>query len=153
MLDQNDGAYYTTIGNGTQIPRDSVMIISRNSDKVAFEAYWGVTLDSDVVFLNSGNYLVINGSDYFKLFAPGNVLVDGPTMSTDSGAGESHQRSDFGAADVVGNWSVVDDSLGTPGTVPTITGTPPDHAIISEFSDAVGTGNYIYEFVEIYCAP
>jgi hypothetical protein len=29
-------------------------VIARNADKAAFEAFWGVTLGPNVVFLNSG---------------------------------------------------------------------------------------------------
>jgi len=66
-----------------------------------------------------------------------------------SAAGQSIRRTNgCGAANLTSSWSVGASSLGNPGS-----GAPADcnkGVYISEFSDALGTGNFIYEFVELH---
>ncbi|MND02937.1 hypothetical protein D3C83_225230 [compost metagenome] len=58
------------------------------------------------------------------------------------------QRSTCGAVSSAGTWTKVAAGSATPGTGAITTC---GHGLfISENSDAIGTGNYIYEFVEIF---
>jgi hypothetical protein len=64
-------------------------------------------------------------------------------------AGSSVQRKDpCLAPSTAASWNVVSASSATPGT-----GAGAGCAkgvVINEFSDALGTGNFIYEFVELH---
>ena len=103
-----------------------------------------------VVYVNAaGAVPQINGDEYFELKDDTSAVVDGPTYALSASGGESYQRigPDETAA---GGWSVVGDSAATPGTVTYTGGVMP--IFISEISDATGTGAYVYEFVELYCA-
>jgi Bacterial Ig domain len=134
---------------GTVIPDSGYVVIGRNATKAAFEAFWGRTLPGNAIYINSGDTLpVINGSENYTLYNA-NLKVDGPSISMDSSAGQSIQRKDPCQAPGISDcWNVLASTAGTPGS-----GAGPGCGkgiVINEFSDALGTGNYIYEFVELY---
>ncbi len=134
---------------GTTVPSRGYVIIGRNATKVQFEAFWGVTLAANVVYINSGDAMPqINGSEKYDLRNASNVRVDGQTIAMAGSAGQSLKRTNgCGAASSSSSWSVTTSSTGNPGT-----GAPAPcnkGVFISEFSDALGTGNYVYEFVEL----
>ena len=134
---------------GTSIPSNGYVVIGRNATKAQFEAFWGVTLGANVVYLNSGDTMPqINGSETYDLRNASNQRVDGLTVAMASGAGQSLKRTNAcGNANKSSSWSRLASSTGNPGA-----GAPAPcgkGAFISEFSDALGTGNYIYEFVEL----
>lgn len=138
-----------TIPSSTKIASGSYVIIARNATKSAFESFWGVTLGANVTYINSGDTMPqINGSETYTLTDPNSVVVDGPTVANDLSAGKSLQRANCGAAGSAGSWTKVSASSATPGTGG-LTGCGKG-VFINEYSDAIGTGNYIYEFVEIY---
>ncbi|MCK9464246.1 MAG: hypothetical protein M0R80_31905, partial [Proteobacteria bacterium] len=116
----------------------------------AFEAFWSVTLGSSVVYVD-GNEAVpqINGLEYFELSDDASAVVDGPTFAFTTTEGQCYQRTGATASSSA-SWSVVDDTAATPGAVTYTGGGMP--IFISEISDATGTGAYVYEFVELYCA-
>lgn len=76
------------------------------------------------------------------------MSVDGPTVAMDTSAGKSLQRANCGAVGLAGTWTKVTATSATPGTGG-LTGCGRG-VFINEFSDAIGTGNYIYEFVELF---
>jgi len=124
------------------------VIIARNCTRSQFENFWGVQLPDEVVFLNGGNsFPVINGSENYTLVNAAGDTVDGPTISMSSG--HSIQRiSPLDPAGSPSSWDVVPDNLATPGS-----GANPANShkvVINEASDASGSGNYIYEFVELF---
>jgi hypothetical protein len=124
-------------------------MIARNCTKSQFESFWGVTLASNVVFVNSGDHMPqINGSENYTLKNASGVSIDGPTYSMAAAAGQSLQRSTCGAANLSGSWSIGTWSAATPGGG--AIDTCGKGVFIGEFSDALGTGNYIYEFVELF---
>lgn len=138
-----------TIPSGTTIASRGYVIVGRNATKAQFETFWGVTLGSNVIYLNAADTMPqINGSETYTLKNGGTVL-DGATVAMASSGGESLKRlNGCGAANLAASWSRTASSTGNPGT-----GAPAPcnkGAYISEFSDALGTGNYIYEFVELY---
>jgi hypothetical protein len=147
---QANSAQTYAIPAGTTIPSNGYVIIGRNATKAQFETFWGVTLAANVVYVNSGDAMpLINGSETYTLRNASTTTIDGPSVAMGSGAGESLKRLDgCGAADLAASWSRNAAATGNPGT-----GAPPacnKGVYISEFTDAVGTGNFIYEFIELY---
>ncbi|HEY3445016.1 MAG TPA: thrombospondin type 3 repeat-containing protein [Myxococcales bacterium] len=152
---QATSTYDFTIPAGTAaIPGGSYLIVGRDVDQAAFQTYWGVTLGAGVVYLRGANvFPVINGGETYTLKDAAGTTIDGPTIAQAGTASQSIQRTSFGAADQAGSWSVVawtGASSSTPGTS-ALTRDPTKNVVVSEFSDATGTGNYVYEFVELYC--
>jgi hypothetical protein len=139
-----------TIPAGTVIPANGYVVIGRDATKAAFESFWGVTLASNVVYLTTaGAFPQINGSENYTLKNGSGTVIDGPTISTASGANQSLRRIDpCTGAGITSNWNVGATTLATPGS-----GAGAGCAkgvVINEFSDAAGTGNFIYEFVELH---
>ncbi|HUP61814.1 MAG TPA: Ig-like domain-containing protein [Thermoanaerobaculia bacterium] len=137
------------IPSGTTIPSRGYVIVGRNATKAQFETFWGVTLGSNVIYINSGDTMPqINGSETYDLRNASNQRVDGTTIAMASSGGESIRRvNGCGNANKSSSWSRNASSTANPGSgAPSPCG---KGVFISEFSDALGTGNYIYEFVEL----
>jgi hypothetical protein len=139
-----------TIPAGTVIPANGYVVIGRDATKAAFQTFWGVTLASNVVYLTTaGAFPQINGSENYTLKNSGGTVIDGPTISTASGANQSLRRIDpCTGAGITSNWNVGATTLANPGS-----GAGAGCAkgvVINEFSDAAGSGNFIYEFVELH---
>jgi hypothetical protein len=135
---------------GTVVEDRGYVIIARNCEKDDFERFWGVELASHVIFINSGDQiLLINGDELFTLRDPDDIMVDGPTIAMAESGGESVQRNNPG--DPPGDetsWTRFDWDNASPGSG---AGSSSNAGIvINEFSDALGSGNYIYEFVELF---
>ena len=138
-----------SIPAGTTIPSKGYVIIARNATKTAFQTFWGRTLAANVVYINSADTMPqINGSETYTLKNASATTIDGPTVAMDASGGYSFQRATCGAAGTLSSWSHVVSGSGTPGTGGL--GTCGKGVFINEFSDALGTGNYVYEFVELY---
>jgi len=90
----------------------------------------------------------LNGSETYTL-KNGATTIDGPTIAQSSSGGESIRRlSGCSAANLSSSWTRAASSTGNPGTGGP---TPCNKGVfINEFSDALGTGNFIYEFIELY---
>ncbi len=151
-LNQQNASYNFSLPPGTAIPPNGYVILARNATKSAFEAYWlgGASLPSNVVYVNSGGaFPVINGDEIYTLYDASGSLVDGPTIAMPPSAGKTIQRlTPCGAADQSASWSVLPYTSATPGSG---AGLPcGGGVVINEFADALGTGNFIYEFVELY---
>jgi hypothetical protein len=147
---QANSALTYTIPAATTIASKGYVIIGRNATKTAFQTFWGVTLAANVIYLNAADTMPqINGSETYTLQNASSVTLDGPSVAMASAGGESLKRlNGCGAANLATSWSRVASSTGNPGT-----GAPAacnKGVYISEFSDALGTGNFVYEFVEIY---
>ena len=139
-----------TIPAGTTIPSRGYLIVGRNATKTQFETFWGVTLGANVVYVNAADAMPqINGSETYDLRNAANTRVDGITVAMGTSAGETLKRTGgCAAASKTTSWTRAASSTANPGT-----GAPAPcgkGAYISEFSDALGTGNYIYEFIEIH---
>ena len=140
--------YY--LPSGTTIPSRGYVVIGRSATKAEFEAFWGVTLGPNVVYVNAGGSMPqINGSETYTLYNAAGTKLDGATVAMSSAGGESLKRTNgCGAANKSNNWSRSASSTGNPGSgAPAACG---KGVYISEFSDALGTGNYVYEFIELY---
>lgn len=136
---QYDSYQSYTFGDIT-LPDNGYLILSRNTDKLAFESYFGISLGGDVTFINSGGTLPqINGAETYSLHATGGALVDTTTSVLSSG--NSCQRDSTN----VNTWTQIAWASATPGS-----GANGGHnagIIINEYSDA---GDYNYEFIELY---
>ena len=137
---------------GTVIPANGYVVIGRDATKQQFEAFWrgGTPLPSNALYINSaGAFPVINGSENYTLKNASGTTVDGTTISMAAGAGQSIQRKDpCLAAGVSSSWNILASTAGTPGS-----GAGAGCAkgvVINEFSDATGTGNFVFEFVELH---
>jgi hypothetical protein len=151
VVQRNSSVTYT-IPTGTSIPAGGYVIIARDATKSAFESFWraGSPLPSNVVYVNSAGLIpLINGSEDFTLTNTSGTTIDGPTIAMSSAAGNSVQRKDpCLAANLSTSWNVTSASSATPGT-----GAGAGCAkgvVINEFSDALGTNNFVYEFVELH---
>ncbi|HEX7154983.1 MAG TPA: hypothetical protein VF618_26135 [Thermoanaerobaculia bacterium] len=138
-----------TIPTGTIIPSKGYVIVGRNATKAQFQAFWGVTLASNVVYINSADGMPqMNGDETYTLKDAASVTIDGPTYANDAAAGDSLQRANCGAVGTAGTWTKVAWGSATPGSGGI---TPCGKGVfITEFSDALGTGNYVYEFIELF---
>ena len=144
------------IPDGTQLPMGGYLIVARNATKAAFETHWGVTLGENVTYINgiditggSVGFPSINGDETYTLSNDAATL-DGPTIPMLASAGHCYQRQvPVTSADSNSAWVEVADTAGTPGSGQTI-GSPASGVYISEFCDALGTGNYVYEYVELF---
>ena len=149
-----------TIPAGTTIPAGGYLLLARASTQAEFSTHWNVTLGANVVFLQSTpnvgtgttGFPEINGSETYTLEKSDSSLVEGPTIAEVSSGAQSIQRSNpAGAAGVAASWTVAADSTATPGSGQT-TGKV-NGVYISEFSDASGSGNFYFEFVELFYDP
>ncbi|HYM61788.1 MAG TPA: Ig-like domain-containing protein [Thermoanaerobaculia bacterium] len=150
VLTQANATINYTIPAGTVIPANGYVIIARNATKSAFQTFWGVTLASNVVYINTGNTCPqINGSENYTLKNAGGTIIDGPTISMSSSGLQNIARKDpCLAANLTSSWNVGATTAATPGTG---AGAGCGHGlVINEFADATGTGNYVYEFVELH---
>ena len=151
-LTQANSTQTYTLPLGTTVSSGGYVVIARNADKTAFEAFWGVTLAPDVVFLNSGEKVpMINGSETYTLTNAAGVVLDGPTIAMATSAGQSVRRNDpCLPAGSAGSWTAGAVTSATPGS-----GAGPGCGtglVINEFSDA--SVDFIHEFVELhYDAP
>jgi hypothetical protein len=148
-ITQANGTLTYTLPTGTTIPSLGYVVIARNATKAQFQSFWGVTLGANVTFINAADTMPqINGSETYTLYNASSSVLDGATVAMASVGGESLRRTNpCSAANLAASWSRVASSTGTPGS-----GAPAGCGkglYISEFSDALGTGNYIYEFVEL----
>ncbi len=138
-----------TIPANTVIPSKGYLIIARNATKSAFQTFWGRTLGSNVVYINTADTMPqINGSETYTLRNSGGTIIEGTTVAMDTNAGFDFQRATCGAINSLSSWTHVAAGSATPGSGG-LNGCNRG-AFINEFSDAIGTGNYVYEFIELY---
>jgi Bacterial Ig domain len=149
-LSQANSTLNYTIPAGTTIPPNGYVVIGRNATKAAFETFWGLTLPAGVVYLNSGDTMPqINGSETYTLYNAANTKIDGATIAMPSAAGRTLQRKNpCTSAGTSSNWDNLAPSSANPGSgagAGCVKG-----MVINEFADASGTGNFVYEFVELH---
>ena len=139
-----------TVPAGTIVPANGYVVIGRQATKAAFQTFWGVTLAANVVYLDAaGAFPQINGSENYTLKNAAGTVIDGPTISMASGANQDLQRKDpCLAAGTASSWNVLATTSANPGS-----GAAAGCAkgmVINEFSDAAGSGNFVYEFLELH---
>jgi beta-lactamase superfamily II metal-dependent hydrolase len=148
-LTQANATLNYTIPTGTTIPSKGYVIIARNATKTAFQTFWGVTLGANVIYINSADTMPqINGSETYTLKNSSGVTIEGTTVAMDASGGSDFQRATCGAIGTLGSWTKSASTAGSPGSGG-LNGCNKD-PFINEFSDALGTGNYVYEFIELF---
>ena len=147
-IEQANSTSVYTIPAGTVIQPDGYLVLGRFADRASFEAFWGVSLGANVIYLTNDQDApavpMVNGDETYTVKDSGGVVIDGPTPAFDT-AFLSHQRNDPEAAP----WTL-DSAASTPGYGVEAQDGVFSGLVISEASDAAGSGNYIYEFVELY---
>jgi len=140
--------YYIPIG--TVVPNNGYLVIGRDASQAAFEAFWGVTLGANVVYIDSaGSFPQINGSEKFTLYNAAGSKLDGRTISMATAGGRSVRRKDpCLAAGKTASWTVGAETTADPGSGAGLGCAK--GIVINEFSDASGTGNFVYEFIELH---
>jgi hypothetical protein len=151
-IDQRNSTNSFTLPAGTQIPSGGYLIVGRDATQIAFEAFWrgGAPLPSNAVYVNSGGALpVINGDEDYALYNAAGTRKDGFTIKMPASALSTVQRKDpCLAAGKSGSWTITASANATPGSG---AGTGcAKGVVINEFADAAGTGNFVYEFVELH---
>ena len=141
-------ASHTYVLPDTIIGEGDFIIVARDCSKSAFETFWNTILGSNVLFINSGNTLpMINGDESFALYDSIGTLIDSTNTIMPAGENRCMNRDSSN----VNVWSELPSASANPGVF-----SGANHnagLIITEFSDSTGTGNYVYEFVEIFNDP
>lgn len=152
-LRQASATWSYTFPTNTVLTAGGYAVVGRNATKSAFESHWSVTLAQDVLYFDSVDaFPKINGDETYSLEDAQGNTVDGTTIAMGASAGRNLQRSvPVGAAGNSGSW--VDVSASTSNATPgsgQATPSSPTGVYISEFSDASGSGAFVYEFVEVH---
>lgn len=152
-LRQFNSSVTYTIPTGTMLEPQQTLVIARNADRAAFQTFWNTTLSDSVVFLNATatgtEFPQINGAETYTLSNVQNQQIDPPGSGDVPEDGLSSSQR---ARRVIVNATVFQASsasLATPGN-PEVTSLALGDLVITEVSDALGSGNFIYEFVELY---
>jgi hypothetical protein len=128
--------------------RGGTVVVARSAPRVTFEAFWGTTLGSGVVYVDSGDRLPsLNGDETFALVGPSGAVVDGPTPKLV--AGRNLRRRPGSPAGAAASWIDAPALPGdaTPGDAGPGVG---DGAVrITEIADPAGSGQFPCEFIEI----
>jgi hypothetical protein len=136
---------------GTHVPHGGYLIAARNATKAEFEAFYGRTLDTNVVYIDAATdgftkFPAIIGGATYALLDPQGVIIDGPSVALPSGTILSRTSCDAPAG-AAASWTSKPASAGnaTPGTGPLSTGL--DRICITEIADS---SRQQFEYVEIF---
>lgn len=139
------------IPDGLMLSPGQHLVISRDADRASFESYWQVSLGPNVLFWNaqagSAGIPIINGNEKWALLSPSGSLVDETELA--GSAGNAYLRTN--AARDASGWTEVSSTEATPGR--TLLPASGLGLLIAQWSDAQGSGNYVYEFIELVYAP
>ena len=144
-LVQDSSAITYTFGD-LLVPEGNYLIICRgNKSQSEFESFWGVTLGTNVIFLDSVSPVIPqnNGRETYSLYDSFGVLQD-TTMPRESNSDKCMQRDSSN----VFSFALLPSSSASPGSFSG--GGHGAGMVITEFVDTAGTGNYLYNFIEIY---
>jgi len=156
VLTQTNSDKSFTIPAGTIVPVGGTLVIGRKADKAAFSSFWGVSAATNMVYINAEDkFPSMNGGETYAVTDGGGVVWDGPSLVV--GKYHNYQRTAANAAaGEEASWIAtnIKDGTGTlagvatPGTTGTA-GPSNSPVVITEISDANGTGAYVYEFIEL----
>ena len=142
QIKQYNASYTYTFGDITLYDGDYI-VIGRNADQAAFETFWSISLPANATYINGNNSaLSINGGETFSLHNDGGSTIDSSTEALSGGNTVVRDATNLDS------WTQSAYTNATPGSG--VTGGNGAGFVITEYSDASGTGNYIYEFVEVY---
>ncbi|HSR51145.1 MAG TPA: endonuclease/exonuclease/phosphatase family protein [Acidobacteriota bacterium] len=150
-IEQSGGRVELELPQDTQLAPGTIVVIGRKSSREEFEAFWG-PLPSQAVYFNGhelaggDGFPIINGSERFRLVGRDGQPLSDFLPSDSTPARHTYQRRS--TADPAFDRLPNPRSSATPGRYDgqrTGTGT----LLVSEFSDAPGSGNWIFEFIEL----
>jgi hypothetical protein len=147
-LVQTDSARSFAIPPGTVLSEGGRLLVTRDSGRAAFEAFWGVTLGSGVLLVDSDDRLPsFNGAETITLLDATGAVADGPTFALTTGRAHRRLPADGPAGDPA-SWS---DLPAVPGAfLPGAGALPSTFGVrLAALADPPGTGNFVHEFVEI----
>jgi hypothetical protein len=147
----NNAVKTFTIPANTHVPVNGYLVLGRDGAQGTFESFWG-PLPAGTVYKDTGGaFISINDEPKsYVLKKNDGTVIDGPTIPTVQG--KSMQRVvPVLDADQEDAWVQGEDEPGsaTPGGGQALGGDR--GCYVSEMSDASGSGNFIYEMVEIFC--
>lgn len=160
-LVQENATNRFTLPAGTVLNPGQRLIVGRKATQSAFATYWQATLGADFVYLNSNDRMpVLNGDETYTLLDAQGTVIDGPTpkalvnMCFQRGTAPTPATPPASGSTppptLPAGWFALAD---TPGSVSVGTAVHTDPNIrtpyVSQYCDATGTGNFIYEFVVI----
>jgi len=147
--------YQTSSDQNFILPENTIInpkeyiIIARDSNQADFESFWGVSLEPNICFINSENtFPSINGDETFELRDENNTIVDGPTGQPMVTYHTIERINTTADPTNPNSWNISADIYATPGQGAVGDGSA--GLIINEYSDASGTGNWRFEFIELY---
>lgn len=158
-----------TFPAGTKLKAGEYAVVARTPYQANFESYWSVTLGTNVKFFtdpksfdanSSDDWPSVNGDETYQLgiyTTPGSaasfVAFGAATIPMVSGGGSAYSRSTLdGSPGDTSVWTTNPAGPGngsTPGGGHAVGGTK-HGVLITEFADASGSGNYVYEYVELF---
>jgi len=147
-LDQTDSARTHAFPAGTVLRAGGRLVVARDCSRDAFEKFWGRALGSEVLFVDSDDqFPSFNGAETVALRDNAGQERDGPTVVLSVGNGYRRLPGD-GPANLASSWAI---GPAAPGVFAPADGPIPAAAgvRITAFADPTGTGNFVYEFVEI----
>ncbi|HCP16129.1 TPA: hypothetical protein DIT23_01055, partial [candidate division WOR-3 bacterium] len=128
----------------TLVPGGYYVILCRGAKKADFETYYGLTLPSNVIFIDSTyNMPNLNGSETFSLYDNLNNEIDTTFMSLSTGRvyyRDSTNANTFSST----TFSTTEATPGSEGSTIINKGRG---MVITEVVDA---SNYLYEYIELY---
>ena len=139
----------TVLPNGISLAVGEVLVIGRDASQAEFTTFW-TSFGAGASYLNGGTdsgVPIINGAEKFTLVAPGGAVVDGPARV--GAANKCYARTGQNAS-ADGSWVEAATTEATPGTA---VAENVHGLVISEWCDAEGTGNFVFEFIEIANLP
>jgi len=137
---------FTYTVTDTTLPGGWFLIICRgNKTQAEFESFWGVTMGPNVIFLDSVIPVIpqMNGAEIYSIHDASDLLVDSSSVAQLIAAKSVQRDSTSGST-----FTLYASSQATPGSCSNYGNGA--GLVITEYTDTLGTGNYLYEFVEIY---
>ncbi len=153
-LEQTGGEAAITFPAGTAVRPGGLVVVGRAASRAEFEAFWG-GLGPDVVYLNGlelagePGFPIVNGGERFRLVDAAGAAVDPAAGTLPAAATPSGRAYTRDATDGPGFTARTDPvRAASPGRYEgSAAGT--GRLVITEFSDAPGSGSFIFEFVEL----
>jgi len=136
-----------TFPTGTMLADGGVVVIGRNADQAAFEGHWGALPAEATYFSGSNDTPIVNGTYVYTLLDSSGMVMDGPTIAADTGS--LTRVSPDEDAGLAASWVAGDEAAATPGSA-SAAGAESGSFYISEMTDASGSGNFKFEFIELH---
>ncbi len=148
VIKQSNAVATFTIPAGTTVDAGGYVVVGRNATKAQFESNYGLTLATNVVYLNAANvFPSIDGSEQFGLYNSSGTLIDGFSSSGVNPYNASIQRkSAVSNATKTASWLVLAEASQTAGSGGAGNGAA--GLVVNEYTD--NRKKFSYEFVELY---